>query len=69
MMSMRRLSLYLLGPYQVTLDGEPITEFRSDKVRALLAYLAVEADGPHQILEDELVILVLRIGSRGEVYR
>ncbi|MFQ5343046.1 MAG: tetratricopeptide repeat protein [Anaerolineae bacterium] len=45
---MKRLSLCLLGPYHITLDEEPITEFRSDKVRALLAYLAVEADGPHR---------------------
>ncbi len=48
MIDMRPLSLYLLGPYHVAQDGEPITEFRSDKVRALLAYLAVEADGPHR---------------------
>ncbi|RME44821.1 MAG: SARP family transcriptional regulator, partial [Chloroflexi bacterium] len=45
---MRQLSLYLLGPYHVILDGAPVTEFRSDKVRALLAYLAVEADRPHR---------------------
>jgi len=40
---MARLSLSLLGPFQATLDGEPITGFPSNKVRALLAYLAVEA--------------------------
>lgn len=44
---MTYLSLYLLGPFQVTLDGTPVTAFESDKVRALLAYLAVEADRPH----------------------
>jgi DNA-binding SARP family transcriptional activator len=44
---MARLTLSLLGPFQVTLDGEPATSFESDKVRALLAYLAVEADQPH----------------------
>jgi DNA-binding SARP family transcriptional activator/predicted ATPase len=37
------LSLSLLGPFQVTLHGEPVTGFESSKVRALLAYLAVEA--------------------------
>jgi DNA-binding SARP family transcriptional activator/predicted ATPase len=37
-----------LGPLQVTLDGKPITDFKSSKVRALLAYLAVEADRPHR---------------------
>ncbi len=45
---MARLSLSLLGPFQVTLDGEPVTSFESNKVRALLAYLAVEADRPHR---------------------
>ena len=44
---MARLVLSLLGPFQATLDGEPLVGFRSDKVRALLAYLAVEADRPH----------------------
>jgi len=45
---MARLSIYLLGPFQVTLDGEPVTSFKYDHVRALLAYLAVEADRPHR---------------------
>ncbi len=44
---MPHLSLCLLGPFQATLDGQPITDFKSIKVRALLAYLAVEADRPH----------------------
>ncbi|MBN2390573.1 MAG: AAA family ATPase [Anaerolineae bacterium] len=45
---MSHLSLLLLGAFQATLDGEPITAFRSAKARALLAYLAVEADRPHR---------------------
>jgi DNA-binding SARP family transcriptional activator len=45
---MAHLSLALLGPLQVQLDGAPITAFESDKVRALLAYLALEADRPHR---------------------
>ena len=45
---MARLSIRLLGPFEVALDGEPVTGFVSDKVRALLAYLAVEADRPHR---------------------
>jgi adenylate cyclase len=45
---MARLSICLLGPIEVTLDGEPLTGLRSDKVRALLAYLAIEAQGPHR---------------------
>jgi DNA-binding SARP family transcriptional activator len=44
---MVRLSLSLLGAFQATLDGEPVTGFRSIKVRALLAYLATESDRPH----------------------
>ena len=45
---MVRLSLSLLGAFQATLDGEPVTGFRSTKVRALLAYLATESDRPHR---------------------
>lgn len=44
---MPRLALSLLGTFQATLDGQPITTFESNKVRGLLAYLAVEADRPH----------------------
>jgi predicted ATPase/DNA-binding SARP family transcriptional activator len=40
---MARLSLSLLGPFRATLDGAPIAHFKANKVRALLAYLAVEA--------------------------
>lgn len=45
---MPRLTISLLGPLQVTLDGKPITGFTTDKARALLAYLAVEAARPHR---------------------
>ena len=44
---MARLCISLLGSFQVTLDGKPVT-FSYDKVRALLAYLAVESDRPHR---------------------
>ena len=44
---MARLRLTLLGAFQASLDGRPLTHFASDKVRALLAYLAVEASRPH----------------------
>jgi DNA-binding SARP family transcriptional activator len=43
-----RLVLSFLGGFQVVLDGHPVTEFKSNKARALLAYLAVEADRPHR---------------------
>jgi len=44
---MARLSLSLLGPFQVMLDDEPVSGFESNKARGLLAYLAVEANRPH----------------------
>jgi DNA-binding SARP family transcriptional activator/predicted ATPase len=53
---MAHLSLSLLGPFQVTRAGEPVTGFEADKVRALLAYLVVEADRPHR--RDSLVGLL-----------
>ena len=45
---MGHLSICLLGPLRVTIDEEPATGFESDKVRALLAYLAVEAGYPQR---------------------
>ncbi|MBN2390577.1 MAG: AAA family ATPase, partial [Anaerolineae bacterium] len=44
---MSHLALSLLGAFQATLDGDPVT-FRSTKARALLAYLAVESERPHR---------------------
>ncbi|MBN1140122.1 MAG: hypothetical protein JXM73_26365 [Anaerolineae bacterium] len=44
---MARLSISTLGPIDIRLEGEPVTAFDSNKVRALLAYLAVEAGRPH----------------------
>jgi DNA-binding SARP family transcriptional activator len=44
---MARLQLSLLGTFRATLDGAALTAFGYDKVRALLAYLAVECDRPH----------------------
>ncbi|MFN2217886.1 MAG: BTAD domain-containing putative transcriptional regulator [Anaerolineae bacterium] len=45
---MARLSVRLLGTLQVTLGGSPITDFESDKERALLAFLAEESHQPHR---------------------
>lgn len=45
---MAHLSVSLLGPFQVARDGHIITEFESDKVRALLAYLGTESDHEHR---------------------
>lgn len=44
---MARLSMWLFGPFQATLDGKALEGFKSDKARALLAYLVVEAGRPH----------------------
>ncbi|MBN1261634.1 MAG: tetratricopeptide repeat protein [Anaerolineae bacterium] len=45
---MVQLAISLLGTFQVTLDGRPVTEFATDKARALLAYLAVERRQTHR---------------------
>ncbi len=43
---MRRLVFTFFGTFNVQVGDEPITGFRSDKERALLAYLALEAQKP-----------------------
>ncbi|MCB0062835.1 MAG: AAA family ATPase [Caldilineaceae bacterium] len=43
---MSRLDITLLGPLAIHLNHEPLSGFRSNKARALLAYLAVEANRP-----------------------
>ena len=45
---MTHLSLSFLGFFQVTLAGQMVSGFSSDKVRALLAYLALEAKQVHR---------------------
>ncbi|MFN2122317.1 MAG: transcriptional regulator, partial [Candidatus Promineifilaceae bacterium] len=45
---MSHLNISLLGSFQASLGEEPLVAFESDKARALLAYLAVEADRPHR---------------------
>lgn len=45
---MSQISIRLLGPFQVTINLEPVAGFKYAKVRALLAYLAMEAEIPHQ---------------------
>ena len=42
------LSIWLFGPPQVRLDQEVVSNLRSDKALALLAYLAVESDRAHR---------------------
>jgi len=62
---MARLALFLLGQFRATLDGKRVT-FQTDKVRALLAYLAVENDRAHH--RDTLAALLWPEGS-GETAR
>jgi DNA-binding SARP family transcriptional activator len=45
---MSHLTLSTFGTLRVALDGTPITSFATDKVRALLVFLAVEATYPHR---------------------
>jgi len=42
------LLIHLLGRFEASLHAQPLTGFHSDKVRALLAYLCIEADRPHR---------------------
>ena len=44
---MARLRIHLLGPLVIQLDGESVDGLNWSRARALLAYLAVEADRPH----------------------
>jgi DNA-binding SARP family transcriptional activator len=44
---MAQLRISLIGPFQVVQDEQPVVHFDTNKVRALLAYLATENDRPH----------------------
>ncbi|MBN1373094.1 MAG: tetratricopeptide repeat protein [Anaerolineaceae bacterium] len=44
---MTLLNIQCFGAFQVSLPGQPLSAFGAEKVRALLAYLAVESDRPH----------------------
>lgn len=43
---MARLDLSFLGTFQATLDGRPLTHFRANNNRGLLAYLALNGERP-----------------------
>ena len=45
---MTQLVLQLFGSFATTLNGTTLAQFRSDKIRGLLAYLATESDRPHR---------------------
>ena len=44
---MPHLGMEFLGGFRVTVDAAPLTTFESNKVRALLTYLATESQRPH----------------------
>ncbi|MDQ6692873.1 MAG: tetratricopeptide repeat protein [Chloroflexota bacterium] len=48
LVTLMRLSLSFLGPFQTNLDSSSAKGFESDRVRALLAYLVMEAGRPHR---------------------
>jgi len=50
------LCLKFFGTFSVTVDENDITKFRSQKAKALLAYLAIEAGRVHQ--RDTLINLL-----------
>src|SRR5512140_1071940 len=50
---MASLEIALLGAFKVSFNSQPNPGFRYDKVRALLAYRAVEREHPHR--RDELL--------------
>ncbi len=60
---MNRFTLAFLGHFQVTVDGVSVTDFHSDKARALLAYLALE---PHE--HDRTLLATLLWPEIGDQY-
>jgi DNA-binding SARP family transcriptional activator/predicted ATPase/Tfp pilus assembly protein PilF len=61
---MARLEIALLGGFQVSKDGDPITRFETDPARALLAYLAMHAGTPFR--RDALADLLWPDQTRSE---
>jgi predicted ATPase/DNA-binding SARP family transcriptional activator len=47
-MNMSHFRLSLLGPFQAVIHDRPMSAFATDKARALLVYLALEAGIPHR---------------------
>src|SRR6185369_14751646 len=45
---MEQLRIMLLGTFKVQIADAVLSDFHSNRVRALLAYLVVEADRPHE---------------------
>jgi DNA-binding SARP family transcriptional activator len=47
-MPVHPFTLTLFGPFEAQYNGRSFTGFATDKIRALLAYLAVESGKPHR---------------------
>jgi DNA-binding SARP family transcriptional activator/predicted ATPase len=47
-MSSSLFALTLFGPFEASINGQPYTGFATDKIRALLAYLAIESSQTHR---------------------
>jgi DNA-binding SARP family transcriptional activator len=58
-----------------TLDDQPVTQFRTNKVQALLIYLAIEQDHPHQrealmeLLWPDMPLESAQVNLRQTIYR
>ena len=57
MLLMATLSLSLLGPFTAFLDERPLTKFTTNRVQALLIYLAMEAVAA-PLRRDKLIAMV-----------
>ncbi len=64
---MTKLKLSLFGTFAAQVNDHPLHQFRSDKIRALLAYLAVEADQEHR--RESLATLLWPNWSQQEAIR
>ncbi len=69
------LRLSLLGPFNATLDDQPVGSFRTNKVQALLIYLVVERDRLHQrealmtLLWPDMPLESAQVNLRQTIYR
>jgi len=69
------LTLSLFGPFTAFLDDHPVYNFRTNKVQALLIYLAVERDRPHQrealmeLLWPDMPLESAQVNLRQTIYR
>ena len=70
---MTNLSLRVFGPFQASLGNKPFSEFRTNKVRALLIYLAIQEEPQEresllELLWPGLPVLSARANLRQIVY-